>query len=743
MVCADPKEIQRTLRALVEPGAVVELRALEVPDGRRTATSSGYFVDLEACAREAAEISDAGARGVYITLNPVDPALLARSANRARFVKQGDGTSDREILRRRWLPIDCDPERPTGISATAAERERALERGRQITRFLRGKGWQLPFVGDSGNGAHLLYRIDLPAEDGGLVKSCLQALALRFGGDGIKVDTSNSNPARIWKLYGTVARKGDSTPDRPHRLASFTYEPPSIAVVSRELLQELAATAPKPETGVLRGTGKRAGSGFSLDEWITEHHLDVRGPYPWQGGRKWIFNVCPWIAEHTNGSAYLVQFVDGAIAAGCHHDSCRGRVWRDLRELYEPDAHSQRDDRRQRDVAVGNAPHDHASSLGLEFARVGDLLAEPDTDIPWVIDQLLPAGGLSAMVAKPKVGKSTLARCIALAVSRGEPVLGRTTKRGRVLYLALEESRRQVKAHFQALGAGDDDVRIYAARAPVDALLKLRVAVSEHEPVLVVIDTLFRLTRVKDANDYAQVTAALDPLLALARELGTHVMFLHHSPKGDPRQAIDAALGSTAIAGSVDTLIVLRRGDRFRTIITEQREGEGFPEEMILDFDSESRSVTLGTTRQDADDNEAGREILAWLRTQPEPIDEKTIHEAVEGRRATKQRALRRLVDDGLIERTGRGKRNDPYLYAVRASLAAPSPDSSTVVPKFSRVPENQKSREEEKLDGTEVNSGTGDLNPETHSVDECPQAGDLESARLVARFDDLLLWKQ
>jgi len=25
------------------------------------------------------------------------------------------------------------------------------------------------------------------------------------------------NPARICKLYGTLSRKGDSTPERPHR----------------------------------------------------------------------------------------------------------------------------------------------------------------------------------------------------------------------------------------------------------------------------------------------------------------------------------------------------------------------------------------------------------------------------------------------------------------------------------------------------------------------------------------------
>ncbi|MGH7857428.1 MAG: AAA family ATPase, partial [Candidatus Binatia bacterium] len=207
------------------------------------------------------------------------------------------------------------------------------------------------------------------------------------------------------------------------------------------------------------------------------------------------------------------------------------------------------------------------------FTPVGTLLSEPERPVAWVVEGLLSASGLSALVAKPKVGKSTLARCFALAVARGGPVLGRGTAKGKVLYLALEESREQVRAHFLALGAADtDDIHVYAGRAPVEALLELRNAVAEHRPRLVVIDTLFRLTRVKDANDYAQVTAALDPLLALARELDTHVMFLHHSPKGDPRQAIEAALGSIAITGTVDIVIALRKTDRFRTIVTEQRE---------------------------------------------------------------------------------------------------------------------------------------------------------------------------
>lgn len=343
------------------------------------------------------------------------------------------------------------------------------------------------------------------------------------------------------------------------------------------------------------------------------------------------------------------------------------------------------------------------------------LLAEPDEQIAWVVEGLLPAGGLSALVAKSKVGKSTLARCIALAVARGEPFLDRATTKGAVLYLALEESRRQVKAHFEVLGATDaDKIHVYAGRAPVEALLELRAAVSEYRPTLVVIDTLFRLTRVKDANDYAQVITALDPLLAVARELGVHVLVLHHSPKGDPRQTIDAALGSTAIAGTVDTMIVLRRTDRFRTLVTEQREGEGFPEEVTLDFDPETRWVFLGPSRKTADEAEAAAAIVEWLKTKAEPVDESAIHEWVEGRKVTKQRAIRQLVEEGKVGRTGAGKKGNPYLYATALERPAvePSDLSDSLAPHISWEPENQKSRSPENSRNSGTNSDSRDSAP-------------------------------
>lgn len=225
MLAHDRDEICRTCELLFAPGQVAELRALDAVTKawRRPHTVSGYFNNWEKLAAAAMNIQ---ARGVYVTLNPVNPALLARANNRVRDMNSGDpATGDGDIVARRWLPLDCDPVRPSGISATDAEHDLALTRVRAIRDHLRTQGWPEPLLADSGNGGHLLYRVDLPADDAGLIAGVLAALAFRFTDALVSVDEKNSNPARIWKLYGTVAAKGDHTPERPHRLSRLVEGP--------------------------------------------------------------------------------------------------------------------------------------------------------------------------------------------------------------------------------------------------------------------------------------------------------------------------------------------------------------------------------------------------------------------------------------------------------------------------------------------------------------------------------------
>src|SRR5829696_1832744 len=125
----------RTLEVLFQPGAVVELRAFR---GRETI--SGYYDDHPALAREARKL-DKRAYAVYVSLNEVDSTLLARASNRTRKVYREPTTSDGDIVRRRWLPLDFDPVRPSGVSATDAEKKAARRRALEVRGFLRGLGW--------------------------------------------------------------------------------------------------------------------------------------------------------------------------------------------------------------------------------------------------------------------------------------------------------------------------------------------------------------------------------------------------------------------------------------------------------------------------------------------------------------------------------------------------------------------------------------------------------------------------
>lgn len=333
---ADIEEIERAIRLFHEPGSVVELRALGV--GGRKRTDSGYFDDPAKLAQAAAYLSGR-ADGVYFTLNEINPALLARSANKlTEWAKTT--TADHDVVRRRWLGIDLDPERPAGISSTQEELQAAAALADRVQAWLTDRGWPLPVRGMSGNGIHVDYRIDLPNDEAAkrLLERVLQALAFYFDDGQVKIDTSVWNASRIWKLYGTLAAKGSSTADRPHRIARLQRElPDTIGIVTLEQLEAVAAMLPEepeqPQRTDYRGRGD-----FDLSQWIEAHSakLKVAKQGAWKdGGRKWILAECPWNSDHTDNSAFIVQHPNGAIAAGCHHDGCDGNDWRKLRELIE------------------------------------------------------------------------------------------------------------------------------------------------------------------------------------------------------------------------------------------------------------------------------------------------------------------------------------------------------------------------------------------------------------------------
>jgi hypothetical protein len=218
---------------------------------------------------------------------------LARALeSRARDIGGGEPTTgDTDIARRRWFLVDVDPVRPSGISSTEAGHAAALALASVIRDTLVAEGWPMPIVGDSGIGAaRCCTTIDLPADDKGLVERCLKALAFRFDDDRLSVDEKVYNPARIWKLYGTWAAKGDSTSGSTAiGWLGFLEVPDKLVMVTVELLQQLAASGPVDEVDELAFHVPHNGNGsFDLDEWVQQYCREAVGPTNWRGGRKWV-----------------------------------------------------------------------------------------------------------------------------------------------------------------------------------------------------------------------------------------------------------------------------------------------------------------------------------------------------------------------------------------------------------------------------------------------------------------------
>jgi hypothetical protein len=389
-------KVAEWLALFIHPDDVAELLALEVPQQYgRPATMVGYFdgQHLEDMARQALALTRRGASGVYFTFNPLQPAILARSVNRVKRAGQVEAASNQHIACRRWLLIDVDPERMSGVSATDAEKAAAREIAQAIYRDLGSRGWPSPIVADSGNGWHLLYPIALPTDDGRLVERCLGALAQRHDTDAAKVDRSVHNPARLARVPGTYNCKGDSTPDRPHRRARIVQIPSELQPVPADLLHALATeTTPPASASAPQRNGKAVRNPrLDVPRWLTARSVAFRqkDATDAKGRTVYVLECCPFDPSHTAPDAAIFQHADGKLGFRCFHDSCASRGWQDAKQKigspdpghYDPPLNSRRP--RAAETTEGGAEEKPSQAAELVELALGAVDLFHDGDTPY------------------------------------------------------------------------------------------------------------------------------------------------------------------------------------------------------------------------------------------------------------------------------------------------------------------------------------------------------------------------
>lgn len=280
-------EATKFLEIIRDPGEVVEIRGLR---HKRKGGVSGWFDDMALAAQKAVAISPS-LKGTYFTLNPVNWLSLSKTIGPVE-----KNSTDMDVTSRRWLLIDIEGrrEKPGENNASDAEVEAALEVAEKIRKTtVTAK----PLCLCSGNGCHLLYRIELEntQESTEVIKRALYGLAAKYNTEGAEIDARVSNASRISKLPGTYTGKGENTIERPCRWA-------------RVLSWDVSGSLPVEQLS-LWGQGYQS-PGISAEvapeeSWKSnvdpveraKKYLEQRKPaIEGQGGDAWTFDTCALMA---------------------------------------------------------------------------------------------------------------------------------------------------------------------------------------------------------------------------------------------------------------------------------------------------------------------------------------------------------------------------------------------------------------------------------------------------------------
>lgn len=243
--------------------------------GKDKQNKFGLFNDYATVANA---VSDFDGKGeVYMSLNQLSESFKSNVPRNKLFNAQefGGSLKNENVDRYHYFFIDIDPVRQNSsdnkCSATDGEMESACILAQEIQEFLgKDMGFAEPIMAFSGNGYHLLYKVDIEAneENKALFKKCLNVLAQKFNTDDAWVDEKIYNPARFTKLYGVLACKGDSTAERPHRRSGIVFVPNDEEIISLEKIRKLSeyiVTVPKNRTGKSSDDNKE-----KLDDFVDE-----------------------------------------------------------------------------------------------------------------------------------------------------------------------------------------------------------------------------------------------------------------------------------------------------------------------------------------------------------------------------------------------------------------------------------------------------------------------------------------
>lgn len=592
------------------------------------ATYSGIFDNAEdiVTALESFEPEPGiNVKGCYFTLNTLkDVCRAKRQYKQIVKIGRGEGISDTDIARRDWLLVDLDPERKAGTSSTDAEKETAYNVARQLIKI----SWDTPgkphfpapqIVGDSGNGYHLLWKldgVDNTPDAERAVSGFLEELKKQFDTPQVHIDTSVSNASRICKLYGTMACKGENTPERPHRMSDFhtstgydNNEAVTLAdlraIVGHFSQDTEKNSTPSPEPVKTAEMGEKSQLLQDVEKCLAE--LEARGARFPADRDKWHTITAGWY--HSLGPEGLALYLRFSAMWENNDPREDERKYLEIAKYPREQGGATIQSFFALCRAFGIARPTATKGWRTALFDVTKEVSEPDPLICCGGGMIVSRENLCVITGKPKACKTTFQSAMVASCMIGGRVLTFDAPHPlRILLADTEQApfhlKRQCDRAFRLAGlesGGYDGLTVLNLRpyTPTERYNYIVEAVEEVRPDIVFIDGASDL--ITDTNDLQQSEALVSNLLTLTSRYGCGIVTIVHTNPGSTEK-IRGHIGST-LERKCESSILLTREGMENTIKVSPKEARNRPFEpfsvtlnehgdLVLTTDDVPRSAT-------------------------------------------------------------------------------------------------------------------------------------------------------
>lgn len=591
----DETEVRRTIELMKPNYQLFEIRII----GGSPKPMSGYFTNankvIEELKKRGNSLKNAN---VYITLNSINEACYSRGQKDVLVQYAKASTSDNDIDGYDWLMVDIDPARPTDTSSSKEQIETAKKVGNEVFSFMNQIGFEKPLSAFSGNGVHLLYKVNLAKSEKNkdLIKNCLKVLDLYFSNDEVKIDVSNHNPARVCKLYGTLAQKGSDTESRPHRMSRVLRCPNGIKATDITYIEKLARMYPQEPERASKYNNYNPVE-FDIEAWMDKYGLRYKIA-SWSDGTKYILDFCPFDSNHTGKDACIFKSRSGAIGFHCFHNSCSDKTWHDVRIMFEPDAYERRQqEQNQRWYGTFNRNRPEPKQIVEEpgkpvFYTAKDILNMPKENESFVktgIDEIdkkmrgLKKGYVSVVSGLRGSAKSTwLSGVILDAIDAGNNVgcfSGELSEKNFMRWMNLQAAGKakveptQFEGYYNVSKKYQDEIADWMGERFwlynngygndfLSILEKFEKKIVDNKLDLLVLDNLmaFNISGLSESKWDAQ-TQFVWKLHELAQKYSVHIMFVAHPRKSIGFLRLDDISGTADIANAVENAFIVHRNN--------------------------------------------------------------------------------------------------------------------------------------------------------------------------------------